>query len=157
MMKHTLVNMDEKLLIGVSTEMSMVENTTAALWKSFRTANPEISNRSSTDFISLQQYPKDYFETFSPTKKFKKWAGVFVAEVNEMPKGLALLVIPSGLYAVFKHKGHDPSIFQYIYGEWIPNSKYTLDERPHFEVLGVNYKNNDPNSEEDIWIPIKTK
>ena len=27
----------------------------------------------------------------------------------------------------------------------------------HFEVLGKNYKNNDPNSEEEIWIPIMDK
>ncbi|MEP1984886.1 MAG: GyrI-like domain-containing protein, partial [Maribacter dokdonensis] len=41
--------------------------------------------------------------------------------------------------------------------EWIPNSEYQLDGRPHFEVLGAKYKNNDPNSEEEVWIPIKAK
>jgi hypothetical protein len=28
---------------------------------------------------------------------------------------------------------------------------------PHFEVLGDKYKNNDPSSEEEVWIPIKPK
>jgi len=32
-----------------------------------------------------------------------------------------------------------------------------LDDRPHFEVLGDKYKNADPDSEEEIWIPIRTK
>jgi AraC family transcriptional regulator len=41
--------------------------------------------------------------------------------------------------------------------EWLPNSAYALDDRPHFEALGEQYKNNDPNSEEEIWIPIKPK
>lgn len=27
----------------------------------------------------------------------------------------------------------------------------------HFEILGEKYKNNDPLSEEDIWIPIKRR
>jgi AraC family transcriptional regulator len=39
----------------------------------------------------------------------------------------------------------------------LPNLGYTLDDRAHFEVLGEKYKNNDPLSEEEIWIPIKKK
>jgi AraC family transcriptional regulator len=39
----------------------------------------------------------------------------------------------------------------------LPNSAYALDDRAHFEVLGEKYKNNDPSSEEEIWIPIKVK
>ncbi|MEN9524835.1 MAG: hypothetical protein RLZZ256_219, partial [Bacteroidota bacterium] len=34
---------------------------------------------------------------------------------------------------------------------------YLLDERPHVEVMGSKYKNNDPASEEDIWIPIRPR
>ena len=80
-------------------------------------------------------------------------------KLTSLPNGMDTLVLKGGLYAVFDHKGSgaDTSIFQYIYGTWIPNSEYVLDERPHFEVLGENYKNNDPNSEEEIWIPVKKK
>jgi AraC family transcriptional regulator len=39
----------------------------------------------------------------------------------------------------------------------LPNSNYHLDDRPHFEILGEKYKNADPGSEEEIWIPIKAK
>ncbi len=65
--------------------------------------------------------------------------------------------IPEGQYAVFHYKGSsaDSSIFQYIFGEWLPKSGYELDDRPHFEILGAQYKNNDPESEEEIWIPVK--
>ena len=48
-------------------------------------------------------------------------------------------------------------IFQYIFGTWLPTSIYTIDNLPHFEILGKKYKNNDPTSEEEIWIPIKLK
>ncbi len=34
-------------------------------------------------------------------------------------------------------------------------SGYEMDTRPHFEILGAQYKNNDPDSEEDIYVPIK--
>jgi AraC family transcriptional regulator len=46
-------------------------------------------------------------------------------------------------------------VFLSIYS--VPASNYDLDDRPHFEILGDKYKNGDPNSEEDIWIPIKPK
>jgi AraC family transcriptional regulator len=63
------------------------------------------------------------------------------------------------MYAVFDYKGlnTDSSIFIYIFTEWLPGSIYVLDERPHFEVLGEKYKNNDPDSEEEICIPIKPR
>ncbi len=67
---------------------------------------------------------------------------------------------PSGLYAVFIHKGDAstaPKTFEYIFGTWLPNSEYLLDNRPHFEILGEKYKNEDPNSEEEVWIPIKPR
>ena len=44
-----------------------------------------------------------------------------------------------------------------ILTKWLPHSNYNLDDRPHFNVLGDKYKNNDPDSEEDVYIPIKEK
>lgn len=88
---------------------------------------------------------------------FEKWAAVEVVNATNIPQGMQFFELPAGQYAVFDYKGpsNDTSIFQYIYDEWLPHSSYRLDHRPHFEVLGKKYKNNDPNSEEEIWIPIK--
>ena len=68
-------------------------------------------------------------------------------------------VLEGGLYAVFDYKGlnTDNKIFLYIFRDWLPASEYELDDRPQFEVLGENYKNNDPDSQEEIWIPVKLK
>jgi AraC family transcriptional regulator len=104
-------------------------------------------------------YPHSYFEAFNPAQEFEKWASVEVSDFEHIPANMETFVLPGGLYAVFEHKGsgYDNSIFQFIYGTWLPASEYLLDERPHFEVLGEKYKNNDPDSEEEIWIPIKLK
>jgi AraC family transcriptional regulator len=32
-----------------------------------------------------------------------------------------------------------------------------LDNKPHFEIMGDQYKNEDPDSEEELWIPIKKR
>lgn len=111
------------------------------------------------DKISLQIYPVFYFEQFNPKSEFEKWATVEVTDFERIPNGMKPFSLQRGLYAVFGYKGSgsDNSIFHYIYSEWLPNSDYAIDDRPHFEVLGSKYRNNDPNSEEEIWIPIKEK
>jgi len=68
--------------------------------------------------------------------------------------------IPAGMYAVFLYKGTPAEFgptFNYIFNTWLPGSAYEADDRPHFEVLGEKYKNNDPESEEEIWVPIRLK
>ncbi|TDT47559.1 AraC family transcriptional regulator [Maribacter spongiicola] len=159
-MTPKIVTLEEKNLVGFSTEMSLMDNKTPELWKSFRQRSKEVLYRSSDDFISLQEYPEDYFQEFSPVKKYVKWACVEVKDFDSVPEGMNNLVLKGGLYAVFNYKGTAKDVqvfFQYIYGKWISNSDYNLDDRPHFEVLGDKYKNNDPNSEEEVWIPIKAK
>ena len=79
---------------------------------------------------------------------------------NVVPSEMEPLEIDSGLYAVFKYKGNQSNaanFYRKIYTEWFPSSKYELENRPQFEILGDKYKRNDPNSEEQIWIPIKRK
>ncbi|GAB5558296.1 MAG: hypothetical protein SchgKO_25090 [Schleiferiaceae bacterium] len=139
--------------------MSVLNNLTGKLWGGFAPRIAEIQNRVSQDKISLQVYPSDYFQNFNPNAEFTKWASVEVSEDSSVPEGLQLFEIPAGTYAIFDYVGSsaDSSIFQYIYSQWIPNSKYQLDDRPHFEVLGSKYKNNDPTSEEEIWIPVVEK
>lgn len=156
-MNPRIEHLQEKKLIGLSTHMSIVKNLTGQLWGQFGPRIKEIKNRVSEDKISLQVYPASYFEAFDPTKEFEKWATVEVADFNAIPTGLASLTLNEGSYAVFDYKGSssDKSIFQYIYSEWVPNSEFVLDNRPHFEVLGAGYKNNDPESEEEIWVPIR--
>ena len=104
----------------------------------------------------MQIYDSSYYQNFNPENEFEKWATVEVKDFRNIPIGMKSFTLKEGLYAVFDYKGpsSDNSIFQYIFWKWLPNSSYQIDDRPHFEVLGKNYKNNDQNSEEEIWIPI---
>ncbi|MBS1950229.1 MAG: GyrI-like domain-containing protein [Bacteroidetes bacterium] len=149
----------EKKLIGKRLTMSFVNFKTGELWQSFMPRRKDITSNLANDLISLAVYKPTHFSDFKPTNEFERWATVEVADFDNVPKDMEAFVLPSGLYAVFDYKGlnTDNSIFQYILETWLPNSDYVLDDRPHFEVLGDKYKNNDPTSEEEIWIPIKTK
>jgi AraC family transcriptional regulator len=100
------------------------------------------------------------FSQFNPHIAFEKWAAVEVPNFDEVPDGMETYILPAGLYAVFVHRGGPATgaaTFQYIFGTWLPASEFIVDNRPHFELLGAKYKNDDPASEEEICIPIRPK
>lgn len=158
-MQPRIETINEKKLVGKRLSMNLINNKTAELWKSFMPRRKDITNNITSDLFSLQVYKANHFTNFSPSIEFEKWALVEVADFDEVPNDMETFVLVGGEYAVFDYKGlsTDSSIFQYIFGSWLPSSIYELDERPHFEVLGEKYKNADPNSEEEIWIPIRLK
>ena len=158
-MTPKIVNIAPKKLIGFSIEMSLLDNKTQNIWQLFMPRLKEIKNAVSADLFSLQNYPENYFTNFTPETLFTKWAAIEVNDFENIPEGFEKLVIPEGKYAVFLHKGNTEMFSktaQYIYAEWIPNSGFQLDNKPHFEVLGDNYLGHEnPESEEEVWVPIK--
>lgn len=147
-----------KLLAGVRRRMSFVNDRTSELWREFRAREGDIKERAGEESFSVKVYDPDYsFSNFDPTAEFEKWAA---AEISVPDAGFECLEIPAGKYAVFIHKGtaaKGPRTFGYIFGQWLPNSDFDLDPRPHFEVLPKGYDPLDPSSEEEIWIPIQEK
>lgn len=118
----------------------------------------EITSNLNEDLFSMQVYPINYdFINFDFNAEFTKWAAIEVDSLENIPEGMESYIFEGGLYAVFHYKGLNTNteIFNYIYSVWQPHSDYVLDDRPHFELLGKNYKNGDPNSEEHIFIPIR--
>ena len=158
-MKPRIEKSDEKKLVGKRRTMSFADYKVGELWENFMSRRKEITNNLTNDLISLAVYNPTHFVDFKPTDEFERWATIEVSDFDYVPTEMETFVLPSGLYAVFEYKGlnTDNSIFQYILGTWLPNSDYVLDNRPHFEILGDKYKNNDPASEEEIWIPIRPK
>lgn len=146
-----------KKLVGIRLSMSLAANRTGELWQNLMPRRNNIANRVGADLISMSVYPTDYFNRFKPDKPFEKWAAVEVNEFKHVPDGMETFELPGGLYAVFHYQGpgNDPSIFSHIFGSWLPASGCIIDDRPHFEILGENYKVMDPNAEEEIWIPVK--
>lgn len=157
-MQPEITHLEEKKLVGKKCRMSAAENRTGELWRSFMPDRDLITNRIGTALYSAEVFDPSFFNNFDPERKFEKWAAVEVADFNAVPEGMETLVFPAGLYAVFLHKGpaaNAPKTYGYIYNEWIPASEYSLDDRPHCAVMGKKYKAESPDSEEEIWIPLK--
>lgn len=157
-MNPKIERISEKKLVGKHMTMTYAKYRVAELWASFMPRRKEILNSLSDDLFSMVIYKSDHFKEYNPNNEFERWAALEVEDFLDIPEDLQTYVLSGGLYAVFHYIGSSAGIasyYQNIFNEWLPNSGYFLDDRPHFEVLGEKYKNNDPLSEEDIWIPIK--
>lgn len=165
---HKAVSMDPRFetlsgttLTGIRGSMSFAADKTMALWQAFMPKVNHIKNKVGVELYSVDVYPDaQFFEEFNPAREFEKWAAVKVAAADSLPADLETLDLPAGLYAVFLYKGEASKAaeaYRYIFSSWIPSSGYSLDDRPHFAVMGAKYVNDSPDSEEEIWIPIREK
>jgi AraC family transcriptional regulator len=151
---------EEKKLVGKKLTMSYANYRIGELWGSFMPRLKEISNSKSKELVSLVVYNPNHFNDFHLTNEFERWATIEVEDFLNVPAEMETFVLSSGLYAVFHYRGSTTGasgFYQNIFTVWMPNSEYELDYRPHFEIIGEKYKNNDLLSEEDIFIPIKQR
>ena len=151
----------EKKLVGKHLRVTLSNNKISELWHSFMPRRKEIRNIKSPELFSVAIYENGTdIKNFTKDTEFERWAAMEVAKFDTIPTDMESYIIAGGLYAVFLHKGpasSGPKTFQHIFETWLPESGYIFDDRPQFEVLGDKYKNEDPDSEEEIWIPIKHK
>ncbi len=121
----------------------------------------EIQNTVSSELFSVEVYnTSTFFEAFEPSAEFEKWAEMEVSDFKDIPIEMEKLIIPAGKYAVFNYKGLGSEVsetYRSILQEWFPSSDYNLDHRPHFAMMDEKYKNEDSNSEEELWFPIIAK
>ncbi len=160
-MTVTMQILPELRLTGMKVNMSFAVNKTAELWQRFMPMRVEIRDTVGPELYSVEVYPDTgFFGGFSLAREFEKWAAVPVSGSAPVHPAMHSLIIPPGLYAVFRYRGKPSeaaSAYQFIYGQWMPNSEYELDDRPHFAKMGGGYKGEHPSSEEDLWIPVRPK
>lgn len=159
-MEVRIETLNVKKFVGIRHHMNLLEDTTAQLWRGFMPRRKEINNVVGIELYSIQVFPDTYFNSFSLYKKFEKWAAVEVTAAGKAPEGMEVISVPLGLYAVFVHKGtimEGNIALQNIFKKWIPHSNYEVDLRPHITIMGEKYKHDDPQSEEEFWIPMKAK
>lgn len=157
-MNPTIKTFKTTKFIGKNLSFTYTDYRAFELWSSFMPRRREIQNAIGSELYNIQINPENF--DFQPNTPFTKWAAIAVSSFDFIPDGMETLEIQEGLYAVFSYKGDQSNVaafFNSIYTEWLPNSEYELGNHPQFEILGEKYKNNDPNSEEEIWIPVKLR
>ena len=156
--QYRIETLSEKKFIGMRRLMSFSENKTTQLWRNFMPRRNEIKNNIGTDLYSIEVFPPQFFDNFNSDAEFEKWAAIEVTDFNQISDGMETLTSPQGLYTVFVHRGPASTgekTYRYIFETWLPNSQFLLDNRPHFAIMGEKYKKDDPDFEEELWIPVK--
>lgn len=146
--------------MGVHLQISIAENHTGLLWQQVMPFVKRNFGGRHVDLYSVELYPSNYFMQFDQFLSFEKWAAMTYDVVETIPEGWEVLEIPAGLYVVFTYRGDlesAPTFYGKIFGEWIPQSVYDVDHRPHFALMGEKYIHDHPDSEEEIWVPILAK
>ena len=158
-MMPTITEIEPIQLAASGISMSFENNRTFELWSNFMPKRKHIGNRIGDVLYNLYLYPEAFFTSFDPATEFQKLAAVPVSATGNFPEGITSYNLGGGLYAMFVYKGDGSDISEFyrkIFMEWLPTSGYTLDNRPHFEVMGVKYNRGSADSEEEVWIPLKT-
>jgi len=147
-----------KILVGKRIRMNYADNRTFELWRGFMPNRNKISGRKGEELFSVSVFTGgDSFATLTAETPFDKWAAAEVAEPFTVPEGMESYTLAGGLYAVLTYRGRASEfqkVFGYILGEWMPASGYRPDSREQFEILMPGYDPNDPDSTEEIWIPV---
>lgn len=148
------------LIVGLKADLSFMTNAqgTGNLARQFMPKRNQILNRVGTDKFSIQIYNQFDLKTMSPNTVYEKWVGVAVSDFKTIPEGLETLTINEAKYAVFNFEGKPEEFlktWQGIHINWLPNSGYKLDDKPHFEKLPEDYHPSNAFVKEEIWVPIK--
>lgn len=150
--------LEERRLVGLRTTASLAKDSTSALWRAFMPRRRELVGVVGNELYAVEVFPPGFFAALDPRAEFEKWAAVEVSGDQPVPGGLASLTLPPGLYAVFLHRGpasEGETTYHYIHETWLPASGYVLADRPYFAVMDGRYRGEDPDSEEEIWIPVE--
>jgi AraC family transcriptional regulator len=158
-MEVKIIDIKEKIMIGMVETMSGNNNFTWRLFSFFMPRRKEIENKQSSSVFDVRIYPNDYFKSgYNPERTFRKWAAMEVYALNKIPEGMQVVTIPAGKYAVFTvPKNIDSTMFQYIFTEWLPNSQFTIDSRPHYDEFDVKAIAKASKAMQRIMIPIRLK
>jgi AraC family transcriptional regulator len=148
-----------------TTLKSNIENMDISkLWTRFHPRMEEIANRIDPAVsYGICGNPADEETTqceMTDDTEYKELVSVEVDSLDRIPDGMIGRTIPGRAYAVFTHKGKlFPNLQQtygYIYGTWVPRSGYELDGGFDFELYDERFRDvDDPESELDIYVPIK--
>jgi len=152
-----LIRVEPVRLAGLSASMSYREDQTVQLWQRFMPRRRELTGLLNDDLISLQIFPDDFFRNPDPAVRFTKWACAEIGEQALLPAGFEELRLPAGDYTVLSYRGPggDEGLFRQIFGTLLPSIAMEPDNRPHFERLGTGFRHGDPQSEEELWIPVR--
>ena len=152
-MKCEVTNKPIFKVVGLKINVDPFDKRIQELWDTFMRRYSEITNSANSEVaVGICCYPPTGIKTFDYI------AGVLVSDDNNTPEGMVYYELPARKYAVFTHKGSLENLaetFTNIYDKWLTENG--LEEAPYDEVewYDKRFKFGEPDSEMDIYVPVK--
>lgn len=156
-----IVTFEPKFVAGFRVDMSIENNNTLKMWEKF---NTELVKQ---NYISMNNNRYGIYETggtcmpntFNKNSEATLFIGIETSSDNNVPKGMKLKEISGGKYAKFIHKGTVKNListYHYIWGVWLPNSSFQIDERDDLECYTEQFLGaENEESQIEIYFPIQ--
>ncbi|MFT7654809.1 MAG: AraC family transcriptional regulator, partial [Candidatus Azotimanducaceae bacterium] len=116
----------------------------------------QIANRVSSDAFGIYEAYREREASI----EFSYICSVEVADFDDVPAEMIKRTIPQHLYAAFRHTGplsSLPETLKYIWGSWLPKSKYEYVEKPDFELYAADTRSDDLDKSLFLYIPIRPR
>lgn len=143
-------------LVGVARQYGNEDLSLPKLWSAFRPYRDRIENRVSDESFGIYEC----YEEEEDEVRFSYVCCAPVSDFEHIPEGMTARELPEQMYAKFIHRGSIANLdktLKYIWGSWLPKSKYEYVEKPDFELYPPGYNVMDPESEMALHIPIREK
>lgn len=150
-MEPKIVKKEAFSVIGMHCRGRNQEGEIPEMWREFGPRVPEIQN------IVSDSVAYGISDNMDPdTGEFDYVAGFEVSDVPEVPEGMVHWAVPGGRYAVFRTTLPNlGETFKYVYYEWLPRSAYEHRPGPDLELYDEAFDAEDPDSEFEVYVPIK--
>lgn len=157
-MEYKIVERDEIKLVGFTKRIVMPDNVIPKMWEEFNKRYVEVKDVINSGCYGVADNMDSEINNFDETVACE------VSSFKEIPEGMITKIIPKQKYLVFTHKGilftetgesKLEKTYEYIYGKLLPTLEFEVDKEFNFELYDERYKGNSPESEFDIYVPIK--
>ncbi len=149
---ENLKNVD---VIGISEEGTISQLSFPKVWNEFFAIYNKSSHEKNSIFYGIT-YTKSLTATNENTI-YTYMVGSPTNIYNSLPLEMKIHSIPDGEYAVFSHLGPVRDLtetFNYIFGEWIPQSSYKRRNGDVFEYYDDRFRDESYQSVIEIWVPV---
>lgn len=154
-MEPTIVEREPIKTVGIAKRYSNDDLDLKKLWSAFKPYKDKIPNRVGDELFGIyEEYEEDGDET-----GFTYVCSAQVSSFDDIPENMVSRIITGQKYACFEHKGELASLentLKFIWGSWLPKSKYDYVEKPDFELYGPGFCDA-PGNILRIFIPIQDK
>ena len=156
-MEPKIVCLDKMFLAGVVVYGNPHKGLFGQAWDIFLKIKEQVKWKDDRKTYGVEFFTEEY-------DREKKWfymVAMELPDLSEIPVNMVGKVIPANTYAAFTVKGgikNLPKTSQYAHDEWLPKSQYEEADWFEFELYDERFKDiDDPDTEIDIYIPIRKK